>query len=480
MGILLRSTCRTRGREQGAVLPMFAMFLVLILAVMGLAIDASRLMNRKVELQTVADFAALSAAQKLTGDAAGIDAALEAAKTVFAMQNYDYGSTRYAWDDSAMAFSDKPDGDWLGIAGAKAAAGAVRYVQVDTRFLAAQTGEIHLYLARALNGQTTVTTSASAVAGASAVNLMPLAICAMSASPGSLRLPHGELVQYGFRRGVAYDLMRLNPDGPSPVNFVVNPMEPGDSPGGAGDVSVATVGPFVCSGTMPATWAPGGRVKVSPDFPIAALSPHLNSRFGMYSGNACDFRSAPPDRNVKQFPFNAAKSWMTTPPVGQAALSHTDASKLQTVADPVPAPGGTTANMYGQLWTYAKPVPFSEYVPGVPEPLSGYTTFAKSLLTHLYVPGKPEPNSYYPAGTPYMTGSTDFHVVPDPAYGKGLRDRRVLNVPLLACPVTGASAKVLAVGRFFMPVPATSSSLPGEFAGIVTGPSLFGEAELLK
>ena len=481
MSNLLELTRRHSIKQQGAILPVFAMFIVVIFAFMGLAIDASRLMNRKVELQTVADVAALSAAQKLTGDKAGIAAALDAAKAAFAMQTYDYGSKDYAWDDAILTFSDKPTGDWLSVAAATGAPSGIRYAKVDTSVLADKTGTIDLYFARALDKQsTTATTSAVATAGASSVNLTPLAICAMSTTRAAMRLPHDELVEYGFRRGVPYDLMRLNPNGTTPANFVIAPLVPGDDPGAAADVSDATVGPFVCSGSMPAIWAPGGSLKVSSGFPIATLFPHLNSRFGMYPGNVCDFRSAPPDANVKPYPYNAAPAWMVAPPAGQTAQSHVDSSRLQTVADAFPAPGGTTAAMYGQLWAYAKPVPFSQYVFGVPEPLSGYTTFAKSALSNLYVPGKPEPNSLYPSGTPYMTGDFNFHKAPDAAYGRGLRHRRVLHVPLLECPVTGSSATVLAVGRFFMTVPATASSLTGEFAGIASGPSLFGAAELLK
>ncbi len=480
MGTLLELTRRPRVREQGAIVPLFAMFLVVIFAFMGMAIDASRLMNRKVELQTVADFAALNAAQKLTGTPGGIDDALAAAAAAAALQKYDYGSSSYTWSNAAVKFSESPSGGWVDASAAKAAPAAMRFVQVDTSYLDSETGVIELYFALMKNDVGTVSTSSVAVAGRSTVNLTPLAICAMSATPAVPRAPLGELVEYGFRRGVAYDLMRLNPDGTSPVNFVVNPLEPGDAPGGAGDVSDATVGPFACSGTMPANWTPGGHLKVSPGFPIATLAPHLNSRFGMYSGNACDFRSAPPDVNVKQFAYTSTPHWMKQPPGGQSALAHTADGKLQTVADVVPHPPGTTGAMYGQLWTYARPVPFTQYIPGVPEPLSGYTPFLTSVFSNLYAPGNPEPKPSYPGGTPYMSGGFQYHLAPDTAYGRGLRHRRVLNVPLLECPVSGSSATVLAVGRFFMTVPATSSSLSAEFAGIAPGPSLFGAAELLK
>ena len=64
-----------------------------------------------------------------------------------------------------------------------------------------------------------------------------------------------------------------------------------------------------------------------------------------------------------------------------------------------------------------------------------------------------------------------------------LRARRVLNIPLLACPVAAGAnvlAQVIGVGRFFMTVPATSSRLSAEFAGIAPAASLSGVVELQR
>jgi hypothetical protein len=58
-----------------------------------------------------------------------------------------------------------------------------------------------------------------------------------------------------------------------------------------------------------------------------------------------------------------------------------------------------------------------------------------------------------------------------------------LNVPLLSCPVAGGSnvsATVLAIGKFFMTVPATSTTIHAEFAGVVPEQSLGGPVELFQ
>ncbi len=467
-------------RQRGAVLILFAVLLLLILGFMGLAIDSSRMFNRKVELQAVADFAAMEAAQKLVGTPAGIDEALAAAAAATSVQKYQYGNSSNAWSDAAIKFAVSPTSGWLDVSVARDAPGNIKYAKVETADLAADSGAVATTFMKVLSPDLlSKNVSASAVAGRTMVNFTPLAICAMSASAAVSRPPSGELVEYGFRRGVAYDLMQLNSSGTSPVNFVINPIDAGGSPAGAGNTAPDVVGPFVCAGSMPAVGGVGGQLSVSQPFPLASLYEHLNSRFGQYAGGACDFRSAPPDTNIKSFVYNASSSWMKSVPGGQGAQSLVNAGRLQTVADPQPHPAGNTAAMYGQMWAYARPVPFSAYTPGVPEPGTGYTPFAPSAWPALYAPGSPEPKGSYPLNTPYMYGMPQ-HQAPSVAYGRPLRHRRVLNVPLVACPVAGSNADVLAIGRFFMAVPATSTSLYAEFAGIASGQALWGTVELYK
>lgn len=57
----------------------------------------------------------------------------------------------------------------------------------------------------------------------------------------------------------------------------------------------------------------------------------------------------------------------------------------------------------------------------------------------------------------------------------------MLHMPLLECPIPAGpntKAKILAIGRFFMIVPATSSSIQAEFAGIADESALGGAVEL--
>jgi hypothetical protein len=290
-----------------------------------------------------------------------------------------------------------------------------------------------------------------------------------------------ELVEYGFRRGVSYDLMQLNPSGTSAQNFLIDPVAPPGTTGSADDMLTANVSPFVCSGTMVMTRVSGGNLTVSAPFPLAALADHLNSRFDQYPAGGCDPYSAPPDANVRAYDRTVAASvaWMTAVPSEQGAKTLTSGGERWTIADPLPAPPTNTDLIYGVLWSYAKAVPYSSYVAGAPEPTGGYAPFSTTAWATLYDPGRPSTTASYPGSTPYAQTSGPFFLAPPTtSHRPGVRQRRVLNVPLLACPVSGSGASVLAVAKFFMTMPATSTQLFAEFGGLASEQALVTQVEL--
>lgn len=472
------------GQQRGAIAIMMAVMILVILGFIGLVIDLSRLYNRKVELQTVADTAALAAARKLTGSASGIDDAVSAAGAIASSSTFNYGQEDVTWSPAAITFGASASGNvWLDAAAAKAVAGTMSFVRVDTRQLDPELGTIETFFIRFVApDQTTANTAASAVAGRSSLKVTPLAVCAMSAVPAAARATTGELLQYGFRRGVGYDLMRLNPNGATPENYVINPIDTNGAPPSTGNTTAAVVGPFVCAGVIPMGTIAGAELRVSRPFPLASLYHHLNSRFDDYVDGQCNYRSAPPDINVKHYVYNTSVGWMKSAAPAQQTAQSTNTSPLRTIAD-LTDESGNTAPMYGPLWTYAKPVPFSAYSAGVPEPKNGYTPFALPAWINLYGNGKPEPKISYPSATPYgASGGTNFKA-PAAAHGEGIRHRRVLHVPLLSCPVANganAQASVLAIAKFFMTVPATATSVSAEFAGIASDAALSGSVELYK
>lgn len=460
-------------RDTGAIGVMFAGALIVMFGFFALALDLSQLYNRKMELQNVADTVALAAAPELDGTPAGIANALAKGSAPFTAEpgtmTYQYGNQSMAWNDSAMEFGATPGGPWQSAADAKAKPGGLLYVKVDTTGLNADYGAVTTLFAQVIGNPAVTSTSTRAIAGRSALKVTPLGICAMRDEEH--RAHNTELEEYGFRRGVSYNLLDLNRvTSTEGATFIVNPL-----PGGAPITSAATLAPFVCSGTMAMARLTGGRVTVSSNFPIKDLLNEFNSRFA--ATTACDARTAPTDINVKEYLY-AGIAWMSPAPQQQSALLQNSEDRRWTVAGPDTAPAGTTGPQYGPLWSYAKAVPFTAYTEGVPEPPAGYATFDVSAWATLYNPGQPKTSTVtpYPTSlirpTPYsQTSGTGFYKNP----GVGVRmlaDRRVLNLPLLACPVSGSKAVVLGVGKFFMTVQATETGLYGEFAGLASDQSL--------
>jgi Flp pilus assembly protein TadG len=479
-------------RQRGAVSIMFALMLLVLFGFIGLAFDLSLLYNRKVELQGVADAAAIAAARELGGTTTSVTNALSRAAATANSFKFRYHTQDVVWSDAAIKFStarDAPESSWLDASAALATPNGLLFAQVDTSALSPAHNTVTTILMGLLYPPlATATTAGRAIAGRSMIKVTPLGICALSTTPANSRDNPGppansELEEFGFRRGVGYDLMNLNSNGTTPENFVINPIDPVGALGTASNTLPAVVGPFVCAGTLSIPRLPiGAAISVARPFPIGALFNQLNSRFDQYSGGLCSPVEAPPDFNIKAY-VPASTPWMLNPPGPpntQTAQSLASAGKLWTIASPFPAPGTNTAPAYGPLWSFARAVPFASYTPGTPEPTGGYPTFATTAWATLYKPGAPSYTGST-AATPYMAnGGTNF-LAPSLANRPGLRYRRVLNVPLLSCPVaagTNVTATVLAIGRFFMTVPATATTISAEFAGVIPEQSLGGRVEL--
>lgn len=464
-----RKASQSKARAGGAVAIMALAAMLIIYAFCGLALDLSRVYNRKMEMQSAADGAALGAAIELDGSKAGIGRSAQKVNSLFAIPlilggpSYGYRQRALVWSDSAIEFARSPDGPWLSreMAVGRGDGNGLFFTRVNTAKFDEPYGDLSTWFMPIVSStMTTVSTSAQAVAGPTGIAVAPLGLCIMHPDARRARGTLAELEEYGFRRGVSYDLMQLNPKAETATSFLIHPLSaPGASGVSASDF--ATVAPFVCTGTMAMTRVTGGDITVSSPFPIGTYYQQLNSRFDAYTA-PCTPDSAPPDMNVK--PFTVADlPWMTTAPDTQSAKPYTDTTNhvRTTVAGPDPAPGGTKGTDYGPLWIYAKPVKYVN-----PVPATGYVAYAATVANwkDLYNPGQPAVKSSYPSSVPYLGTGATYSTTPGHT---GLRDRRVLNVPLLACPVAGNKASVKGVGRFFMTVPADGTHLYAEFAGLV-------------
>lgn len=476
------SACRPRG----SVSLLYLILLPPIIGFIGLAIDLSFAYTRRTEMQTVADTAAMAAARELNGTVPGITDALTEARTIAQRQTYSFVRP-IVWDDSAVRFSDspdKPEGDWLP-AGAISAATArnMYYVKVDTTALGDQ-GSVDVIFSRVLGiTMDKMTMVARAIAGRTSVQVTPLAVCAINNTEMSTRavvkptVTEQELLQFGFRRGVSYNLLNMNPHGASPVSYVVNPLDFPNQPETATNRSVAIVKPFVCAGSIATSnLRRDARVYVGNPFP-AELAPELNSRFGD-TNSSCNRIPAPPDRNIKEFSKYYIGWWMNSAAdINGAAEPYMVGSGKLTIADQSSSIVGINKTSYGPLWSYSKAVKYNAAAAG-----GVGAVFSRDDWRYLYPvgPATAELTTAYAdaSPSPYSTGG----VHREAPTGVFFPLRRVLNIPLLECPVAGSSARVLAIGRFLMSsrASATAPAVYGEFGGLATDAELSATVGLFR
>lgn len=485
-------------RQDGAIGIMTALLLPVLIGFLALAFETARLYNRIAEMQSLAEAAAISAAGKLNGTSAGISDALAAASHVVAAGSKNAKKLHYGYkgtitfSDAAIKFSKSPDeqAGWINSDSAKGSPEGISYVRVDTNDMAGDYGRVKLFLIQVLASFPDMRMSHIAIAGRQRFKLTPLALCEMSADPNQpfkerANPGYPELTEYGFRRGVSYNLMNLSPHTSSPVNYVVDPITLYPK---TGNFATKTVGPYVCTGTVELPKVIGAQLNLQSPFPIGQFVNHLNSRFNTFTttGKECNANAAPPDSNIRSFAIgNGNINWMSDPGTGhQVADTATPVNnRLETIADLDPSKIPASAASYGPLWAYAPAVPWSSYKAGQTEPPGGYAPFQATSDAW---------KSLYNPGPTLKTYSTDAKNAPLPPYFStqslgtpssnypGVKYRRVLNVPLLSCPIGGAAGKVVAIAKFFMMVPATSTAIYAEFAGVTLQEEAAGPVELYR
>ncbi|MFC4930374.1 pilus assembly protein TadG-related protein [Massilia sp. GCM10023247] len=487
-----------RTRQEGAFAVMSVPLLIVMIGFWGLALDIGQIYNRKVDLHGVAKAAALAAARELDGTPAGLVAARNAASAAVAnlrYQNYGNGIP-FTWRDDALSFSTTSSrtGGWIPSTAANGQAAALFFARVDTADLDPAIGEVRTFLISIFDSSlATVRVSDSAIAGRTSVKTVPIGICAMSPDAAAARPATSasgpnlsELVQYGFRRGISYDLMKLNPNNTKPIRFAINPVsEPGTN---SQSFSIAALEPFVCSGSMWVKRITGNTIRVSelPDAsPLASLHAALNTRFDTYASTPCTSSGAAPDINIKSYAYDQAGvvKWMTPDKGTPAVATTTDRGKSEPVFELSTPPASPGA--YGPLWAYAKAARAPSPVDS-PEPVGGYATFSPTDWPTLYPSGPTSSNYPTSPPVPYRASTTGSGYYQAPSLANrpmAIPHRRLLNIPILSCNPTAPSgtnapATVVAIGKFFMTVPATDNSLIAEFAGLLPPQSMPGHVEL--
>lgn len=444
-----------RQHQRGAVAIMFGVSLLVLFGFMALVVDLGRTYVVRTELQNAADAGALAGVKQLNQTVAGIccgPTSATAYAIAMAQQNNFNFSTPVTISVANLSVGSCPEDACMVLAStiaSDAQAADKIFLKVDI-----PSGGLITFFAGIFGTQTT-RTYGRAVAGYFMREVTPIGICAIDTTKNGARLADTlvELTEFGFRRGVSYNIMELGPLGGSGQPYLLNPVDKWGGPSCDPSHSSATyTAPFVCSGTSATISTVPGNVFGNTGISAGPIQVALNSRFDV---NPC----APQDANVKTYPFGTTgpgtpASWMTPAPTRQSILTD------KTTHKPVSNPGFAD---YGVLWTYNRAV---QAVGTAPNFTAG-DPFAPGDWLKLYGGTSSYPTEApapYNAGGAYATSTS------------GLQDRRVLNVAIVNCSVSTGSGcnstlKVEAIGKFFMQVKADlPKSIDAEFAGLVEPP----------
>jgi hypothetical protein len=480
---------KLKSRQHGAVAIIVALSLVVLIGMLGLVLDLGHLYVTKTELQNAADASALSGAKELNGTKLGVQNAITAAVNIARMNNFDLQNKPVGTNaaDGGLVISVGNCPDDIGCGWVLASTVGTDAGAVGKYFLKVETGSRSLstWFIQVLPGALSSTaTFGMAVAGRYVTDIAPIGVCAV----------HKDSPEYGFIRGVAYNLPDLNPLGATAVPMWINPVDIPPATCYQDHASNAFAVPFICTGKS-AIDPSVEKVYVSTGTQ-AALNKSLNVRFAStlsdYNGSGCDSASALPDENIRQYPCTNAtgadgclknnttkiglpREWMEPDPNRQTVWFGDDPNAIKTTVKnlregtlSLPAwRNALTAEQWGVLWSYTKEV--KDFT------TSPYTYYNTSDWSTIY--SNNTALGYPPSATPYTAIGTNFFQ--GPASMTGLKERRILNVLIINCPdmsgVNAMSCKelpVLGVGQFFMQAETdVPKYLGAEFVKLLPRPS---------
>ena len=503
-----------RGQQRGAVALIVGLLSVLVLfGMMGIAVDLAYLYARKTELQNAADAAALSGAKELNQTPGGVAAAVNAAIATFganATANLVDGETisinnirlgpcpnpddRLPLRTPSCTFVDASSVD----SGEEAA--PLSFLEVDTGVASTKP----VFFMPVIGGQDNASAQGYAVAGYYLTQITPIGVCAVEPFPGGVGNPGTrtskytyadgttELLELGFRRGVSYNIIALNPMGSPGVPMLLNPVDMPPAFCDPSHSSADTTAPFVCQGNSAVKTSSGAatRVYVNTGYSAGKIEKALNSRFDNFGGgnsSPCDPATSPPDSNVMQYDSDKLnnKWWNSPPPPQKFRQSVAINNNLPSYVSNFPISGSLPARPfleYGVLWSYSR----AYQADGSSPPKAGSVFAATNenwnkLYNNNVPPATPGDLLNTPnAGTAFPGTSTPYYQsayeVPPPKNPPGKAGRRVLNIVIVDCqPLSGnlacASADVRGIGKFFLQVEADLTSgnkrIETEFAGLI-------------
>ncbi len=530
-------------QQRGSVAVMTGLLLMLVLIpVSGLVLDLGHLYIVKTELQNLADASALAAGKDLDNTDSGLNKAVASGKAIALKNRYDFGSTMTLQDNN-FRFAASPDGPWYTLAESLGNAAGRTFVEVDTRVggSGGTAQSINTWLMR-VAGKTSTSTYSRAVAGRFVNTVTPIGICAIDPTTRTANYNYGsftEIVEYGFRRGMSYNVFELGSlGGASSDPYQINPVNSPPNSCNPSNSATNTVAPFMCVGNSAVLPTGVGQVYTNTGV-SATLDKALNSRFNDYSGGSqCDPSTAPPDINIKEFDcvggnpcagptaVTAPTTWQdsntlnTALPSQQSVSTWLNPSGAYTPKYALPREvttniwpsssytrGGAAGQFadypgHGVLWSYT-PAVQADGTTAITPAQANSTIGTNTLGTDKLMYGLKGSATDYIDAANYPTavgaGFTSQYAAPynqasgptfqAPAGRTGTENRRILNIVLIDCrtPPVGSGAcgvmNAVGIGKFFMQKKANFGGSPSqlnvEFTGLVE-PVPTSEVKLYK
>ena len=336
-----------RRRERGSIMIMTAIFAVLLLLMVGLCLDVSRMYLVRAELQNAADEAALNAARELNGGTGGIDDAIarltggnSIANTqgLRAKTNVSIATISFAADLNGTYIPAYNSSGGVTPAAAKAVASTIRFVKVTT--VPAST---NILFASSVLGASQ-SQSREAVAGQSVglagiCDFYPAAVGLADPSPTP-----GTLFTLKFAQGSGNSAQINDKD------YIVLDVACITGNGDTETARLAGGEPCVC-GSL------GGQLSMTPSSNLGnggnAAGDGMNTRFNVYAngyGNNLNPTTYPPDLNINE--TITATQYANNSPF--TAPNNPGKKDRRVVIAPIIAPGTYPADSYGTVLAWGK------------------------------------------------------------------------------------------------------------------------------
>lgn len=318
--------------ERGSIMIMTAIFALLLLVMVGFALDVSRIYVVRAELQKAADAAALTAARELNGGTGGIDKAVNQATNVIA--NNQGLQTKTNVTIASVEFATSLDGTFKNSTQAKLDAPNIRFVKVTTE----STSTAILFAAHVLGGSHAE--SREAVAGmsvplAGVCDFYPAAV-GMTSIPNPSPTPISMTLKFAQGSGNSATI--------NDKDYIVLDV-PCISGNGDTETAILAAGqPCACNKL-------GDFINMTPSSNLGnggrAAGDGMNTRFGDYAGgygNNLKASSYPSDTNVSET-ITSAEYENSVPTPGNGR---------RIIIAPIIAPKTYPANTNGQILGWGK------------------------------------------------------------------------------------------------------------------------------